>query len=133
MRATKVVFLRRASLFTFLPDGGMLSLQLINWFVANPILPRPEQLISFIPQPFPAEQMLRGLFYAKSVPEILRNAFCFFVFLLRLGENDLRYIGHAEPVVLVRVKIHGTQVGLTVGVFARADRYSLSVYIHSAR
>ena len=43
----------------------MLSLQLINWFVANPILPRPEQLISFIPQPFPAEQKLRGLFYAK--------------------------------------------------------------------
>lgn len=58
----------------------MLSLQLINWFVANPILPRPEQLISFIPQPFPAEQLLRGLFYAKSVPEILRNAFCLFVF-----------------------------------------------------
>ncbi len=58
----------------------MLSLQLINWFVANPILPRPEQLISFIPQPFPAEQKLRGLFYAKSVPEILRNAFCFIVF-----------------------------------------------------
>lgn len=26
------------------------------------ILPRPEQLISFIPQPFPAEPMLRGLF-----------------------------------------------------------------------
>lgn len=26
------------------------------------ILPRPEQLISFIPQPFPAERMLRGLF-----------------------------------------------------------------------
>lgn len=40
----------------------MLFLQLINWFVANPILPRPEQLISFIPQPFPAEQLLRGLF-----------------------------------------------------------------------
>lgn len=43
----------------------MLSLQLINWFVANPILPRPEQLISFIPQPFPAEQKLRGLFLCK--------------------------------------------------------------------
>ena len=26
------------------------------------ILPRPEQLISFIPQPFPAEPKLRGLF-----------------------------------------------------------------------
>ena len=58
----------------------MLSLQLINWFVANPILPRPEQLISFIPQPFPAEQLLRGLFMQKAFRRFSKTLFAFSFF-----------------------------------------------------
>ena len=60
----------------------MLSLQLINWFVANPI--RHDRSSSYLlsHNPFPQGKCPAGFFthYAKSVPAICRNAFPFIVY-----------------------------------------------------